>query len=132
MTYAERRDTGPFECRAKNPLGEDSAVTTLFVWSTPTFIRRPPSRVIDSIGGSLALNCSATGETDMIIIWKRAGGAWDGERMKVQKGTLTISGLTQSDSGIYICEAKGPHFTIEARTHLELKGEFNEKNTIQF
>ena len=42
--------------------------------------------------------------------------------MKVDKGTLTISVLRESDSGIYVCEAKGPQFTIEARTFLKVKG----------
>jgi len=41
--------------------------------------------------------------------------------MKVQEGALKISGVEKADSGIYICEAKAPHFTIEARTHLEVK-----------
>ena len=109
-----------------------SSVTTLFVWSAPKFILKPPDRVINSIGGSLVLNCSATGETLPIISWKRSGGAWEGERMKVRRGTLTISGLTESDSGIYICEAKGPHFAIEARTHLELRGKCNKQNSKRF
>lgn len=106
LTNAEREDTGPY----------------VFVWSAPKFIRKPPNRVINSIGGSLSVNCSATGETVPIISWKRIGGAWEEKRMKVQGGVLTISELTEKDSGIYICEAKGPHFTIEARTHLEVKG----------
>lgn len=122
LTNAERKDTGPYECRARNLLGEYSAVTTVFVWSAPKFIRKPPNRVTNSIGGSLSVNCSATGETGPIISWKRIGGAWEEKRMKVQGGVLTISKLTEKDSGIYICEAKGPHFTIEARTHLEVKG----------
>ena len=123
LTNAERKDTGPYECRASNLLGEHSAVTTLFVWSAPKFVIRPPNKVFNSIGGSLSVNCSATGETIPIISWKRIGGAWEEKRMKVHKGVLTISELTDKDSGIYLCEAKGPHFTIEARTHLEVKGQ---------
>ena len=119
---AEKSDTGPYECKAKNHLGESSAVTTLFVWSAPKFVTKPPNRAINGIGGSLSLNCSAVGETVPVISWKRTGGAWDGKRMKVDKGTLNISVLTETDSGIFICEAKGPHFTIEARTLVEVKG----------
>ena len=76
----------------------------------------------NGVGGSVSLNCSAIGETVPLISWKRAAGAWDEKRMKVDKGTLTISVLRESDSGIYVCEAKGPQFTIEARTSLKVKG----------
>ena len=122
LTNAERKDTGPYECRASNLLGEHSAVTTLFVWSAPKFVNRPPYKVLNFTGGSLSVNCSATGGTIPIISWKRIGGAWEEKRMKVHEGVLTISELTDKDSGIYIWEAKGPHFKIEARTHLEVKG----------
>lgn len=67
------------------------------------------------------MNCSATGDSVPLISWKRTAGAWAEEGMKVQEGALKISGVEKADSGIYICEAKAPHFTIEARTHLEVK-----------
>lgn len=118
----QKNDTGPYECRARNHLGEAFAVTTLFVWSAPKFVTKPPDMATNGVGGSVSLNCSAIGETVPLISWKRAAGAWDEKRMKVDKGTLTISVLRESDSGIYVCEAKGPQFTIEARTSLKVKG----------
>ena len=122
VIYVGKNDTGPYECRARNHLGEASAVTTLFVWSAPKFVTKPPDMATNGVGGSVSLNCSAIGETVPLISWKRAAGAWDEKRMKVDKGTLTISVLRESDSGIYVCEAKGPQFTIEARTFLKVKG----------
>ncbi|KAJ7383087.1 hypothetical protein OS493_030974 [Desmophyllum pertusum] len=44
--------------------------------------------------------------------------------MKVQRGSLNISSLTESDSGIYICEAKVPYYTIEARTELVITSRY--------
>ena len=85
-------------------------------------VTKPPDMATNGVGGSVSLNCSAIGETVPLISWKRAAGAWDEKRMKVDKGTLTISVLRESDSGIYVCEAKGPQFTIEARTFLKVKG----------
>ena len=38
--------------------------------------------------------------------------------MKVTRGILTISSLSSTDSGVFICEAKTPYYTIEARTDL--------------
>ena len=69
-------------------------------------------------GDDLSLNCSASGEPTPTVSWKRSRGAWNDERMKVQRGTLQISRLDETDSGIYICEAKVPYYTIEAPSHL--------------
>ena len=41
--------------------------------------------------------------------------------MKVERGTLKISSLSEADSGIYVCEAKVPYYTIESRTDLAVK-----------
>ena len=118
---ATKHYTGPYVCSAVSPLGQASAVTTLVIWSAPKFITKPPSSITKHPGESLSFNCSATGDSVPLISWKRTKGAWIEERMKVQEGILKISGLVKADSGIYICEAKTPHFTIEARAHLEVK-----------
>ena len=121
LAAARKDDTGPYVCTAVSSLGQTSAVTTLVVWSAPTFVTRPPSSTKTIPGVSLSLSCSASGDPVPLISWKRSAGAWVEQRMKVQDGTLKISGLVKADSGIYICEARSPHFTIEARTYLEVK-----------
>ena len=121
LTSARKDDTGPYVCSAVSPLGKTSAVTTLVIWSAPRFVTRPPNSIKKHLGETLSLRCAATGGSVPIITWKRTLGAWVEERMEVLNGTLTISGPVKSDSGIYICEAKTPHFTIEARTHLAVK-----------
>jgi len=120
LIAAERSDTGPYECTAKNPLGVSSAVTTVFVWSQPKFIIKPPSSIHKFSGKYLSLNCSSTGHAS--VSWRRIGGAWEEERMKVQNGTLTISAVRKSDSGSYICEAKMLFYSTEAKTVLEVTG----------
>ena len=119
---AEEHDIGSYVCYAKNSLGEASAVTSLVVFSVPKFNTKPPETVNKLTGDELSLSCSATGDPPPTISWKRANGAWEEERMKVHGGSLKISSLTESDSGIYICEAKVPYSTIEARTELVVKG----------
>ena len=75
------------------------------------------------IGEQLSLNCSATAQAQ--ISWRRLGGAWEDERMKVENGgTLKISAVTKSDSGSYLCEAKVLVYTLQARTILEGKPSF--------
>lgn len=121
LAGARKDDTGPYVCSAVSSLGQTSAVTTLVVWSSPKFVTKPPSSITKHPGESMSLICSATGESVPLISWKRSAGAWVEQRMKVQDGTLKITGLVKADSGIYICEARSPHFTIEARTYLEVK-----------
>ena len=114
LLAAERNDTGPYECTARNQLGHATAITSLFVWSPPKFITKPPTRVIKLIGEQLSLNCLATTQAE--ISWRRIGGAWEEERMKVENGgTLKISALKKSDSGSYLCEAKPCCFTLFRR-----------------
>ena len=118
---ASKHDIGSYTCHAKNTLGETSAVTSLVVWSGPTFTTKPPQTVIKIAGQEFFLNCTATGDPIPTISWKRSKGAWEEKRMKVDRGTLKISALSEADSGIYICEAKVPYYTIEARTDLLVK-----------
>ena len=120
VNLATKNDIGSYVCHAKNHLGEASAVTSLVVISVPKFITKPPQTVIKSLGDDLSLNCSASGEPTPTVSWKRSTGAWNDERMKEQKGTLQISRLDETDSGVYICEAKVPYYTIYAKTNLEV------------
>ncbi|XP_067047669.1 uncharacterized protein [Acropora muricata] len=115
---AIKADTGPYQCRAKNNLGESSAVTTLVVWTEPKFILRPPSRAHKRSGQNLLLSCKASAQA--LILWRRVGGDWIEDRMKVKNGTLEISSLRKSDSGSYICEAKLLFYTITATTTLRV------------
>lgn len=121
LTMAKKQDTGPYVCSAINALGKASAVTTVVVWSAPKFVSKPPRRVTKHPGESLSLSCSVTGDPMSLVSWKRTSGAWVESRMKVLNGNLKIFGLSKADSGIYVCEAKSPHFVIKARTRVKVK-----------
>ncbi|XP_074607150.1 uncharacterized protein LOC141860078 [Acropora palmata] len=118
LVGARKTDTGLYQCRAKNNLGESSALTTLVVWTQPKLILRPPSRVYKKTGQNLLLNCKATPLAS--VFWRRVRGDWIADRMKVKNGTLEISSLTQSDSGSYVCEARLLFYTIRATTTLRV------------
>jgi len=122
LIATERNDTGIYECKAKNVLGKATAITSVFVWSPPKFITKPPSEVAEHIGGDLSLDCLATGQAS--ISWRRVGGAWEKERMKIQNGTLKISELKPTDSGSYVCEAKVLFYSIESTTVLRVTCEY--------
>ena len=122
LIAAEKTDTGPYECTARNRLGQESSITSVFVWSPPTFVTKPPSRVNKFTDQELTLRCSASGRAS--LSWKRFGGAWEGERMNDRNGTLTITSLKESDSGSYVCEAKLPLYNIDATTVLKVTGQY--------
>ena len=112
-------DSGPYECTARNRLGQASKITTLFVWSRPTFTTKPPSVVVKVLGEDLSLDCTSTNQAS--VSWRRVGGAWEKQRMKVENGTLKISSLRMSDFGDYICEAKLLTFySIQTKITLDL------------
>ena len=116
---AIKSDSGSYECKATNRLGQAEATTTLVVWPPPKFVTKPPSSVLKYPGRSVSFSCSVTEQA--LISWRRIGGAWEGGRMKVQNDTLTIHNLKTSDSGNYVCEANLLNFyRIEARTVLKV------------
>ena len=119
-------DSGPYECTARNRLGQASKITTLVVWSRPKFTVKPPSVVTKVLGEDLFLDCTSTSQAS--VSWRRIGGAWEKQRMKVENGTLKTSSLRMSDFGDYICEAKLLTFySIQTKTTLDL-GKNNDVN----
>ena len=119
LTNVTKRDTGTYQCSASNALGKKLAFTTLVVCSSPKFISKPPRNISKIFNESLSLNCTAAeGDPHPRVSWKRLGGAWNEDRMKVQNGTLKIRNLKETDSGIYVCQARSPLLTIESRVHL--------------
>lgn len=118
---AIKSDSGSYECKATNRLGQASATTTLVVLPPPKFITRPPRIAVKGPGRDFSLDCFATEQAS--ISWRRIGGTWEEGRMKVRNGTLAIHNLKKSDSGNYVCEANLLNFfCIETRTILNVRG----------
>ena len=46
--------------------------TLLVVVSPPRFTVKPPAKVVAWVGGILILNCSATGDPQPVLTWKKA------------------------------------------------------------
>ena len=75
ISNVRKDDSDTYFCSAVNLLGRVERKTLLFVISLPSFIVKPPGKVVNGIGGSLTLNCSATGDPQPVISWKRQGSA---------------------------------------------------------
>ena len=111
-----------YYCAASNLLGRVEKKTLLVVVSPPRFTVKPPAKVVAWVGGSLKLNCSATGDPQPVIRWKKQGGQLPVGRSQQISGSLVIRGITINDKGIYICVAVNAGvFNLEAVTFTEVR-----------
>ena len=99
-----KEDSEFYICSAENLLGKVERKTLLVVVSLPRFTSKPPSKIITALNCRTAvrLNCSATGDPQPIISWRKQGGQLPVGRSQQINGALVITNLQQSDAGSYI------------------------------
>ena len=89
--------------------------------SHPRFTVKPPLSIFAGIGDTLTLNCSATGDPQPVISWRKQGGHLPVGRNLQINGTLVIRDITKNDTGYYICTATSAGvFGVETLTHIDL------------
>lgn len=98
-------DSGRYICTASNPLGSTSRRTFLVVVRLPKFTNKPPANITVFTGDSLTLNCSAAGDPQPVISWKRLGAQLPVGRNQLSNGALTLKNMKEEDAGIYKCVA---------------------------
>ena len=116
-----KSDSDWYFCSAVNLLGNVERKTLLVVVSLPVFTVKPPEMVFAASGDTLTLNCSATGDPQPVISWKRQGAALPVGRSHWTNKMLTIRDLREEGSGNYMCSAISQGvFHIEAISHVEV------------
>ena len=117
-----KSDSADYVCTATNILGKVVQRTLLVVVSLPQFTVKPPSKIVGYIGANITLNCSATGDPQPVIRWKREGSRLPVGRSQQIDGALVIRDVQKEDAGNYICVATSARFfdretsaVIEAR-----------------
>ena len=130
---ARKSDSDAYFCSAANLLGRVEKKTLLVVISLPWFTFKEPAKVVARIGGTLTLNCSANGDPQPVISWKRVGGQLPVGRSQQNNGALRIRDLQTGDAGNYICVATSAGvFDVETVTALAvnrlLKGGYSWRN----
>ena len=105
ILHLRKNDSDLYFCAASNLLGRVERKTLLVVVSPPRFTVKPPSKVVAWVGGILILNCSATGDPQPILTWKKQGGPLPVGRSQQINGDLVIRSVTVNDKGIYSCVA---------------------------
>ena len=117
-----KSDSGDYLCTATNLLGSAVRKTLLVVVSLPWFTVKPSAKSVAFYGHALTLNCSATGDPQPVICWKKQGGQLPVGRSQQTNGALVIKDIKNEDAGNYICVAKSAGvLAIETVTYLEAK-----------
>ena len=103
---AQKRDSGLYECKVSNDLGDDSALTLLSVLELPRFTSNPPAQLNVRQEQNISVSCQAAGDPKPKIMWVRENSQLPVGRSQVSpEGTLQIRNIKDEDSGIYICIA---------------------------
>ena len=122
MLHVLKSDSDTYFCSAANVLGSVERKTLLVVVSLPRFTVKPPARVSLSSGETLTLNCSANGDPQPVISWRKQGGQLPAGRSQQSNGDLVIRGFQMSDTGYYICVATSAGvFAVETGTYTEIR-----------
>ena len=121
ISNVRKVDSDAYFCLAVNLLGNVERKTLLVVVSLPVFTVKPTGKVSVVRGGTLTLNCSATGDPQPVISWKRQGAALPVGRSHRTNDALVVSNLKEEDAGIYVCVATSTGvFGVEAISYVEV------------
>ncbi|CAM9958849.1 unnamed protein product [Lampetra planeri] len=122
MGRARSEHGGTYECEARNAKGSARSSTLLVVNEPPSWVRGIPPAELD-IGDRLSWACEARGHPAPFYRWLR-----DGEPLRPggsvelgDDGTLTISAVNLSHSGMYQCEAWNGNGTIYSAAELRVR-----------
>ena len=122
ISDARKSDSDTYVCSAINLLGNVEKKTQLVVVSLPVFTVEPPGKVFAVTGDTLTLNCSATGDPQPVISWKKQGAALPVGRSHQTNDGLIIRDFREEDAGIYICMATSAGvFDVEAISDVEVR-----------
>ena len=105
IVSVKKMDSDNYLCTATNLLGSVVKRTQLVVVSLPQFTVKPAAKVSVLIGATLTLNCSATGDPQPVIRWKKQGAQLPVGRSQQINGVLVIRNTIKEDAGNYICAA---------------------------
>jgi hypothetical protein len=107
------QDAGSYVCEAKNVFGVTRAYATLAVKVPVSFVQVSPEIVNVSLGQNVTLDCVARGYPTPTITWSGTGGLPGSSRVE-SNGSLTITNVTRSDLGQYVCTARSD---LGAKSH---------------
>ena len=121
LLHARKIDSDVYLCSATNLLGSFEKKTLVVIVSHPRFIVKPPVSILAELGDTLTLNCSATGDPQPVISWRKQGGHLPVGRNQQINGALVIRETKENDTGHYICTATSAGvFDVETVTTIKI------------
>ena len=121
LLNARKVDSDLYLCSATNLLGSSERKTFIVIVSHPRFTVKPPVSIFAVLGDTLTVNCSAAGDPQPVIRWRKEGGHLPVGRSQQINGALVIRVITKNDTGYYICTATSAGvFDVETLTHVQV------------
>uniref|UniRef100_A0A3Q2SUR2 Roundabout, axon guidance receptor, homolog 3 (Drosophila) n=1 Tax=Fundulus heteroclitus TaxID=8078 RepID=A0A3Q2SUR2_FUNHE len=116
ITDVHPEDSGFYVCQAISVAGSVLTKALLEVEGGPSgrvppIIRQGPANQTVSRGATAQLHCRLVGGTSVKISWEKDGEKLQGNKPRVtlmENGTLQITDLKDTDSGMYTCVASAP------------------------
>ncbi|XP_072166432.1 protein turtle homolog A-like [Diadema setosum] len=112
-------DEGSYTCTPYNDLGTagQSTPTTLHVIDPPSFAMEPEPSYQQSVGSSVFMPCSASGNPPPSLTWRKVNGQLS-SRTIVTSTRLRIDNIRKEDHGTYQCLVANQVATAMAETDL--------------
>uniref|UniRef100_A0A2K6AXZ5 Contactin 6 n=1 Tax=Macaca nemestrina TaxID=9545 RepID=A0A2K6AXZ5_MACNE len=116
----QQEDEGFYECIASNLRGRNLAKGQLIFYAPPEWEQKIQNTYL-SIYDNLLWKCKASGKPNPWYTWLKNGERLNPEeRIQIENGTLIITMLNVSDSGVYQCAAENKYQIIYANAELRV------------
>ncbi|XP_053159063.1 contactin-6 isoform X2 [Hemicordylus capensis] len=116
----QQEEEGSYECIVGNIRGRNVAKGQLFIYALPEWTRSIQNAFL-SLYDTLSWECKASGNPRPSYSWfKNSQPLTSEERIQIENGTLTITMLNISDSGLYQCVAENKYGSIYSNAELKV------------
>ncbi|KAK3708280.1 hypothetical protein QZH41_017646 [Actinostola sp. cb2023] len=127
LLRSKKDDSGLYVCKADNGLGSAVAGIMLNVFELPVFVIKPPSSYGADPGTTIVLNCTAKGDPQPVISWRKENGVLPAGKYEVRDDSLIIKNVEKSDSGVFVCTATSGgvfHADTKITLHVHYPGRY--------
>ncbi|XP_060095553.1 contactin-4 isoform X1 [Heteronotia binoei] len=116
----QQEDSGLYECLAENVRGRNVARGQLTFYAPPNWIQKISDAHV-TIEENIFWECKANGRPKPSYSWLKDGEPLiPQKRIQIEHGTLTITNVNLSDTGMYQCMAENRHGVIYASGELSV------------
>nr|XP_056711725.1 contactin-4 isoform X2 [Euleptes europaea] len=116
----QQEDAGLYECVAENVRGRNVARGQLTFYAPPNWVQKISDAHV-TIEENIFWECKANGRPKPSYSWLKDGEPLiPQERVQIEHGSLTITNVNLSDTGMYQCVAENRHGVIYASAELSV------------